>query len=171
MNARNKEGETALFSLEDDAVRELIAHRIDLNIRNRDGETALMETVSPDIATLLIKAGADVNVSDSKGRTTLMKAADSNYSAKIRVLTAARGLQINRRDHNGMTALMIAAADASPDCVRALLDAHPDLEARDAFGLTALQLAEQGLKGAREGYKVEGYREAIQLLRNAGAQN
>jgi TonB family protein len=166
-NARNKDGETALFSLEDDAVRELIAHRIDLNIRNNDGETALIETVAEDIAKLLVAAGADVNARDSKGRTALMAAAGNNYVAKIRVLTAAKNLQIDRRGRDGRTALMIAASDASPECVRALLDSHADPNLVDAQGQTALQIAEAGLSSAREGYKVDGYKKSIELLRHA----
>jgi TonB family protein len=171
INARNKDGETGLFSLEDDAVRELIAHKVDLNIRNKDGQTALIETVSEDIAKLLVEAGANVNARDPKGRTALMEAADHNYVRKIRVLTTSNDLRINRRDHQGRTALMIAADDASPQCIKALLDAHADFKLRDKSGRTALQLAEAGLSNAREGYKIEGYRETIQHLRDAGAND
>lgn len=167
-NARNKEGETALFSLEHDAVRELIAHEIDLNVRNNHGETALIETVSEDIAKLLVAAGADVNARDSKGRTALMEAANNNYYAKILALTAAKHLQIDRRGRDGRTALMIAAGDASPDCVRALLDGHADPTLRDKQGRSALQIAEAGLSCAREGYKIDGYKKTIDLLRHAG---
>ena len=169
-NDRNEDGETALFSLEDDAVRELIAHKIDLNVRNKYGQTPLIETVSADIAKLLVEAGADVNARDSKGRTALMEAANNNYFEKIRVLTTSRKLQINGRDRHGMTALMIAADDAFPECVKALLDAHADVNLKDKGDLTALQLAEGGLSGAREGYKIVGYKKTVTLLRNAGAQ-
>jgi ankyrin repeat protein len=100
-----------------------------------------------------------------------MEAADHNYVRKIRVLTTSNDLRINRRDHQGRTALMIAADDASPQCIKALLDAHADFKLRDKSGRTALQLAEAGLSNAREGYKIEGYRETIQHLRDAGAND
>ncbi|MGO8819175.1 MAG: TonB family protein [Terriglobia bacterium] len=167
-NARNKDGESALFSLEDDAVRELIAHKIDLNVRNNNGETALIETVSVDIAKLLVAAGADVNAQDSKGRTALLQAANNNNSAKIRAVTAAKHVQIDRRGRDGRTALMIAAGDASPECVRALLEGQADPTLRDKQGRTALQIAEAGLSSAREGYKIDGYKKSIDLLRHAG---
>jgi ankyrin repeat protein len=169
-NARNEEGETALFSLDDDAVRELIAHKIDLSIRNKYGETALIETVSEDIAKLLVEAGADVNARDAKGQTVLMRAANSNYYAKIRVLTSSKRLQINRRGRDGLTALMIAASRAHPECVKALLEARADPSLKDKAGNTALQLAETGLSASREGYMIDGYRRTIDLLCNAGAK-
>jgi ankyrin repeat protein len=168
LNARDKDGETALFSLEDDAVRELIAHKIDLNVRDKYGQTVLMETVSEDIAKLLVAAGADVNTRDSKDRTALMEAADNNYYAKIRTLTAAKNLQIDGRDREGRTALMIAAGDASPECVKAILEGHADPNLKDRQGRTALQIAEAGLSRAKEGYKIDGYRKTIDLLRPVG---
>jgi TonB family protein len=169
IHARNRDGETALFSLEDDAVRELIAHRIDLNVRNEYGETALMETVSDDIAKLLIEGCADVNARDRKGRTALMRAAENNYFQKIRALTATPKLQIDRREHEGNTALMIAAGDAHPDCVKVLLDAHADMNQKDKSGWTALQIAEAGISNAREGYKIQGFKQTVDLLHKAGA--
>jgi hypothetical protein len=126
--------------------------------------------VSEDIAKLLVVAGADVNARDSKGRTALMEAADRNYYAKIRALTAAKNLQIDRRGRDGMTAFMIAASDASPECVRALLEGHANPDLRDRLGRTALQIAEDGLSSAKEGYKVEGYKKTIDLLRRAGTK-
>ncbi len=165
--ARNRDGETALFSLEDDAVRELIAHKVNLNVRDKNGQTALIETVSEDIAKLLVAAGAEVNARDSEGRTALMEAANYNYYAKIRALTSAKNLQIDGRDRNGLTALMIAASDASPECVRALLEGHADPTLTDKQGNTALQLAETGLSSATAGYKVDGYKKVIELLQHA----
>jgi TonB family protein len=168
MTARNWNGETALFSLDKDAVRELIAHRIDLNMRDKYGQTALIETVDKDIAKILVEAGADLNARDSKGQTALMDAASSNDFEKIRVLTASPKLRIDLRDRTGRTALMIAAADASPDCVKALLDSHPNLNLRDKSGNTALGIAESGLKAAQGGYR---YSKSVQLFHEAGAED
>ena len=97
-----------------------------------------------------------------------MEAADNNYYAKIRALTAAKNLQIDRRDHDGLTALMIAANEALPECVQALLEGHADPNLRDKQGRTALQIAETGLSSAKEGYKIDGYKKTIDLLRHAG---
>jgi ankyrin repeat protein len=73
VNAHGWFGETALFSLDEDAVQELIRQHADLEARNEYGETALVETVSSSIADLLIKAGADVNSQDNDGETALIR--------------------------------------------------------------------------------------------------
>ena len=62
-------GDTALFSLNKDAVQKLIDNHISLEIRDDSGETALIETVSASIANLLIEAGANVNAQDNDGKT------------------------------------------------------------------------------------------------------
>ena len=123
INARGWDGETALFSLEDDAVRELLQHHINIEARNNYGETALVETVSEDIADLLVKAGANVNAQDKKGQTALIKSAENNYVAKLRVLVKAPGIQLDHRDRQGSTALVIAKKAHHEDCVQVLLTA------------------------------------------------
>jgi uncharacterized protein len=123
INARGWDGETALFSLEHDAVQELLRHHIDLEARDKDGETALMETVSNSIAELLINAGANVNAENKKGQTALTLAAERNYFDKLAVLVKAPAIQLEHRDHNGATALILARKAGHQDCVRTLIAA------------------------------------------------
>lgn len=123
INARGWFGDTALFSLEDDAVRELVRHGINLEIRDNYGETALIETVSPSIAEILIKAGANVNARDKDGTTPLIQAAENNFVDKLKVLVKAPGIRLEERDNKGETALMKARANNLQDCVRVLLSA------------------------------------------------
>jgi TonB family protein len=123
MNARDWDGETALFSLEDDAVMELINHHINLELRDKYGQTALIETVSGSIAGLLIKAGADINAQDNKGKTALIMAAENNEIEKLKVLVLARGIDLVHRDKKDETALMKAKAKHLEDSVRILLAA------------------------------------------------
>lgn len=127
INARGWDGETALFTLEDDAVQELLRHHINLEARDKDGETALRETVSDSIAELLINAGAKVNAENNRGQTALIMAAERNYVGKLAVLVKAPGIRLEDRDHDGVTALMVARSKGNRDCVRILLAAGATL--------------------------------------------
>ncbi|XP_036375482.1 ankyrin repeat domain-containing protein 33B-like [Megalops cyprinoides] len=74
----------------------------------------------------------DVNWQDNEGNTALITAAQaghimiSNY-----LLNYFPGLDIERRNCHGFTAMMKAAMQGRADCVRALMLAGGDLEARD----------------------------------------
>lgn len=116
-------GETALFSLDEDAVRELIRHHINLEARNNYGETALIDTVSGSIADILLRAGSDVNAQDKDGKTALIRAAENNYVDKLEVLVKAPGVRLEQRDNNGETALMRANAKNLPASARVLVSA------------------------------------------------
>jgi TonB family protein len=116
-------GETALFSLEEDAVRELIRHHVDLEARDDDGQTALIETVSGSIADILIRAGSEVNAKDKNGETSLIRAAENNHVDKLEVLVKAPGIHLDERDNKGETALMKAKANNLQDSVRVLVSA------------------------------------------------
>jgi len=127
INARGWDGETALFSLEDDAVQELIRHHINLEIRDNYGQTALIETVSGSIAERLIKAGANVNARDNDGETALICAAENNFVDKLEVLVKASEIRLEERDNQGETALMKARAKNLQDSVRVLVSAGATL--------------------------------------------
>jgi ankyrin repeat protein len=87
----------------------------------------LIETVSETVADLLIKAGANVNAQDKKSETALIKAAERNYVAKLRVLVKAPGIHLDHRDSHGATALMVAKKAHHEDCVQVLLAAGATL--------------------------------------------
>ncbi|HKV47404.1 MAG TPA: ankyrin repeat domain-containing protein [Candidatus Acidoferrales bacterium] len=123
INARGWFGETALFSLEEDAVRELIRRHANLEARDDSGETPLIDTVSGSIAEILIKAGADVNARDKDGKTALIRAAESNYVDKLEVLVKAPGIHLEERDNDSETALMRAKANNLPASVAVLVAA------------------------------------------------
>jgi len=116
-------GDTALFSLNKDAVQKLIDNRINLEIRDDSGETALVETVSASIAGLLIEAGANVNAQDNDGETALIKAARQHYVRKLQILVRAPKIDLERRDKKGETALMKARAAHFEDCAQVLMGA------------------------------------------------
>ena len=86
------------------------------------GNTALMQTVAKgytDIAELLIKNGADVNVKDCLGWTALM-AATGNGHAEIAELLIKNGADVNAKDNNGGTALMVAVENGHTETAQLL---------------------------------------------------
>jgi uncharacterized protein len=123
IDARGWFGETALFSLDRDAVQELIRNHINIEIRDDSGETALIDTVSASIAGLLIEAGANVNAQNNDGETALIKAAERHYVRKLEVLVKAANIQLEQRDKKGETALVKAKAARFEDCAQVLISA------------------------------------------------
>ena len=66
----------------------------------------------------------------------LLQAVRNDDTRAVRALLAA-GTDPNARDDIGTTALMHAAAFASPECMRALLDGKADVDASSRGGATA----------------------------------
>jgi ankyrin repeat protein len=120
INSHGWFGETALFSLEDEAVQVLINHRINLEARNDNSATALIDTVSDSITEILVKAGANVNAQDKNGRSALMVAAENNHIDRLEVLVKAKGIRLDLRDKKGETALMKARANHLEKSIRVL---------------------------------------------------
>ena len=137
----------------------------DANAALPEGETVLMtaaRTGNADAVKALIAHGANVSVKEQwQEQTALMWAAAENHPAAIKALAAAgadlnaqskvlsfpeykyetNGMAVFILPHGGWTALMYAARQNSMDAVAALADVKADLNATDADGTTALQLA------------------------------
>jgi ankyrin repeat protein len=90
----------------------------------------------------LIESGADVNVRNKNGVTTLFTAAENGYLDIVQALLEA-GANVNAEHADGMTALHVAAQNGHTDTVKALLEAGADVNAEHADGLTALWIASQ----------------------------
>ncbi|XP_072514160.1 ankyrin repeat domain-containing protein 33B [Salminus brasiliensis] len=74
----------------------------------------------------------DVNWQDNEGNTALITAAQAGHITITNyLLNYFPGLDIEKRNCHGFTALMKAAMQGRVDCVRALMMAGADLEARD----------------------------------------
>ena len=117
----------------------------------------------------MLIAGADVDAQDVTGETALMKAAGRRHFETSRFLVA-NGADVNlRQDRDGKTVLHILASMKKPEdlpgyisLVCSILEAGPDLEARDISGATALQ---RNIGDMLEG----GPDEFLSLLIGAGA--
>lgn len=160
-----KEGVTPLIAAtlggHVEVVQVLIQAKADLNGRdNANGATALMwaATIRPDkeaiergmvqppvekkleIARLLIKAGAKVNLQNAWGGTSLQWAADEGNVEMVKLLLAS-GADPNLADQQGLMPLIAAAHYEEPNylqILKMLLSSGAKLEGADASGKTPL---------------------------------
>ena len=91
----------------------------------------------PEIAQILIEAGADISAKDKYGKTPLHDATFRN-SPEIAQLLIDAGADIEAKSKYGSTPLHRTAWQGSIDAMRALLQAGADPNARTKIGKTAL---------------------------------
>ncbi len=147
INARSRDGRTALMSLSGkanlDLVRDLLRAGADVNARDQRGETPLLNAAtSSSLAVIqeLVSYGAGMEAKNNEGTTVLMRAAE-NSDPQVAKLLLKFGVDVNARDESQETALLIAARWGSAATVKALIDARADVNAKDGGGKTALILA------------------------------
>jgi ankyrin repeat protein len=109
-----------------------------------------IEWGSEDVFRVLIKKGADLNVSES-GWTPLVHAAYRGYMKPLKALLKA-GADVNKQsEDDGTTALIHAAQKGKETAVMFLLKAGADIGLKDKWGRTALDNArKRGQKGVVE---------------------
>jgi ankyrin repeat protein len=95
-----------------------------------------------DFAKSLIENGADVNATDTDGRTVLMHAIITNQT-DIAMLLIAKGADVNARGPSEVTPLMLAAENGETDVVTLLIDDGADVNAVNSYGLTVLMYAKE----------------------------
>lgn len=116
LNSVNTNGKTALEimlsrgRIDDDMVLLLIRTGVDVNTIFSNGRNVLMEALTHNNVNFvneLLELGADVNVIDNEGRTSLMLACMYENSVTTITKLIERGVNINRVDNNGKSALML----------------------------------------------------------------
>ena len=113
-NARNEEGETALYAAAEQGrlglVQMLLLHKADVMARTASGETALHAAAmlaDAEIARLLLQHGADKNARNKDGETPLLWAALTGTLEPVRLLVS--------RDQRLVELTLTVPAAASPD--------------------------------------------------------
>src|SRR5688500_471809 len=127
-------------------VRSLVAGGLrgeDVNAADSDGTRALHWAVRADeldVASLLLKAGADAAARNRLGVTPLYLAAANGNGAMIRALVE-HGANPAHVEQSGETMLMVATRSGNADAVRALLErnVNPNVAAPQ-LQLTALMI-------------------------------
>ena len=119
-------------------------------LETRDGwdATPFSRVVSrnsnPEVITVLLKAGAEVNTRYKKGITPLMLAACFNSSGEVITALLKAGAELEARTDDGSTPLMFAAGtqdSSSLEVITTLLKAGAEVNARTDDGSTPLMNA------------------------------
>ena len=97
---------------------------------------------------LLDKDGVDPDSKDTEyGRTPLLWAARNRHEAVLKLLLAKDGVKPDSKDSEyGRMPLSWAAPNGHEAVAKLLLDNKADADAKDNYGLTALQLATFSLR-------------------------
>jgi ankyrin repeat protein len=156
------------------AVRSLLAKKVDVNARQPDGATALHWAAYADDAettALLIRAGANVNVANDHGVSPLAIAArqgNANVLGQLMKAGADPNDKLNEVN-SGETPLMHAARGGGADAVRMLILAGARVNASESWnGQTALHWAAAEGRGAIVETLIEGGAD-IRHRSNAGS--
>ncbi|MBQ72830.1 MAG: hypothetical protein CMJ67_07975 [Planctomycetaceae bacterium] len=144
------------------ALEVLVSHGADINTIDQIGGTPLIWAAAmsknPATVSYLIEKGADVNFVDANGMTPLIWAASIGETGSVQALLE-KGANVDVIEiHQQENALMRAARVGSPETLEVLIEAKPDLEAKNLLGQTALLIAASSAPPAK-----------IRLLVDAGA--
>lgn len=111
---------------------------VDVNAKKFNTQTALSLATDGEVTKLLLKYGADPNLTTSDGQTPLMFA-----NAEQAELLLEHGADIDKSDDNGWTAIMWASLTGKSDTVRVLIENGAKIENEKEYGTSALILAAQ----------------------------
>ena len=128
-----------------DQVKALIAAGAKVNglEKGEDGQRPLQAAVESGedaIVELLVRAGADANGRDRKGRTPIMMLSDDSTEEMVRTLVTY-GADLRAKDKKKRTVLHYAAEADQAELIKRLLILGADPNARDIDGMTPLMLA------------------------------
>jgi len=164
-NVKGVNNETALMIASQrgyiDIVNLLLEEGADVNEQMHNKVTALMlataDSHNPELARVLLQAGAEVNHQDIYGYTPLIYTSALGYIEMVKVLLE-EGANVNAKNRDRMSALMFASDKGHEDIVKELLAAGAEVNARDRQGNTSLMLASD-----------KGHEDIVEELLAAGA--
>jgi|GEM_PF-3673411 len=133
----------AIFNKNIEKTKRLIENRlVNINQTNLLGRTALYDACNSSnnlpIVSIMLDAGADINIQDIEGKTALHQACQMETS-DIAIALIRRGANINDQDNDGKTALHYACEKTSVNVVNSLIDSGADSSISDTNGKTAVE--------------------------------
>ena len=149
VNATNKGGETALHIAtkisQAEGRRQCAAMDIDFNKILAFGRTpehyVIKKENSTECLNKLLEMKADINDKNNSGIMAPHYAASNGYTAIVKALLAADGINVNEKESNGCTALHLAVYQGHTEIVKVLLAAGIKVNEKEANGWTALHFA------------------------------
>jgi len=133
-------------------VQAAITKGADVNAQDKDesSTTPLMLAAAfnpnPEVITILINAGADIQAQSGDGFTALMCAAANNKNPEMITILINAGADIQAQSGDGFTALMCAVNNQNPEGITTLLKAGADAKAKSKEGKTAFNYAQDNEK-------------------------
>ncbi|XP_071104885.1 serine/threonine-protein phosphatase 6 regulatory ankyrin repeat subunit B-like [Haliotis cracherodii] len=129
-------------------VRYLLSYEdIDINERTLCEQTPVMlaaEARHSDVYHLLVSEGADLSLTDDRGRDCLMLACEGGNMSIVKHLLYLKTFNINRRIGLGRTPVMLAAAAGLSDVYHLLVSEGAELSLTDRMYRDCLMLACEG---------------------------
>merc|ERR1740117_296042 len=114
----------------------------------------------------LLRAGSDVQATDSKGRTPLHAATRHNRIENMQLLVE-NGARIETEDMKGDRSLHMAAAKGHMDALKQLVEFGSDLSTTNAAGKTPFVIAQEHWKKSPRAFKKRKY-EVYKYLKKLG---
>lgn len=131
-----------------DVVRFLLTlPSMDVNMPNKNKQTALHYAASknrPQITTILLQNGANVNAQDNYRATPLHRAASQGHEKIVPILLNEPDLRIDLTDSAGCTALHLAVEEDREDVAILLAEHGADLHLENKEKQTPLTLVKSG---------------------------
>ena len=120
---------------------------VDINAVDSNGQTALLIAIEARhvaVPRMLIRNNARQDIADKDGQYPILAAARKGLELVVRdLIKAQNGLALNIKDKDENSALHLAAKSKYESTVRVLLEGGADRDDMNAYGETALDIAEE----------------------------